>query len=81
MAIQDEEIARLQRNLEDEKRILFDERSDRLNDLIGGRLVQVDLHDEKTNRRLVKKGELLSRPHFDRMLRTRSEAASSGRDD
>ena len=68
MAIQDEDIARLQRNLEDEKRILFDERSDRLSDLIGGRIVQADLHDEKTNRRLVKKGETLDRSHFDRML-------------
>ena len=68
MAIEAEEIERLQRNLDDEKRILFDERSDRLTDMIGGRIVQADLHDEKTNRRLVKKGATLGRAHFDRML-------------
>ena len=67
MTIEAEEIERLQRNLEDEKRILLDERSARLEALLGGRTVQADLHDEKTNRRLVRKGEELGREHFDHM--------------
>src|SRR5690606_11827985 len=50
-----------QRNLDDEKRILFDERAKRLEVLLGGQVALADLHDEKTNRRLVEKGDALSR--------------------
>ena len=67
MAIEADEIDRLQRNLEDEKRILFDQRAERLEALFDGLVAQTDLHDEKTNRRLVSAGDTLGRDHFDRM--------------
>src|SRR6202043_2245479 len=47
-AIEEEQISRLQRNLQDEIRILTDERSKRLSVLLEGKQVQADLHDEKT---------------------------------
>ena len=47
---------RLHRNLEDEKRILNDERSKRLADLLEGKEVLADLHDEKTNKKLLVQG-------------------------
>ena len=47
MSIEAATIERLQRNLDDEKRILYDERSSRLDALLGGRTVLADLHDEK----------------------------------
>jgi DNA-directed RNA polymerase subunit beta len=46
---------RLHRNLEDEKRILSDERAKRLEDLLKGKELQADLHDEKTNKKLLSK--------------------------
>src|SRR5690606_17140695 len=60
-------IERLQRNLEDEKRILFDERAKRLDTLIGGSEALADLHDEKTNRKLVEKGDTLTRDLLETM--------------
>ncbi len=68
LAIEADEVERLQRNLDDEKRILFDQRAERLGELLAGQVVQADLHDEKTNKRLVTAGETLGRAHFDRML-------------
>jgi DNA-directed RNA polymerase subunit beta len=53
--------ARLYRNLEDEKRILNDERAKRLMKLLGGQEILVDLHDEKTNKKLVSKGQVVDR--------------------
>jgi DNA-directed RNA polymerase subunit beta len=50
-----EQEARLQRNLEDEKRILNDERAKRLEKLLEGKQLLADLHDEKTNKRLIAK--------------------------
>jgi DNA-directed RNA polymerase subunit beta len=47
---------RLHRNLEDEKRILNDERAKRLTDLLEGKELLADLHDEKTNKKLLSKG-------------------------
>jgi DNA-directed RNA polymerase subunit beta len=58
---------RMRRNLEDEKRILNDERSKRLFNLIGGQEVQADLHDEKTNKKLLSKGVELTRDMIDKM--------------
>jgi DNA-directed RNA polymerase subunit beta len=66
-AILDTQVERLHRNLEDEKRILNDERSKRLNDLLGGKEVQADLHDEKTNKKLLAKGAILSRDMIEKM--------------
>jgi len=66
-AILDSQVERLHRNLEDEKRILNDERAKRLTDLLGGKEVQADLHDEKTNKKLLSKGALLSRDMIEKM--------------
>ena len=68
LAIEADRVERLNRNLDDEKRILFDQRAERLGELIGGQVLQADLHDEKTNRKLVTAGETLGRVHFERML-------------
>ena len=70
MSIEAATIERLQRNLDDEKRILYDERSSRLDALLGGRTVLADLHDEKTNRRLAQKGDRLG-PEYFRYVRAR----------
>ena len=60
-AILESQIERLHRNLEDEKRILNDERAKRLTDLLDGKEVLADLHDEKTNKKLLSKGIPLTR--------------------
>ncbi len=67
LEIEEFEIEKLRRNLEDEKRILFDERSERLKAVFDGLVAASDLHDEKTNKRLLQAGEVLSREHFSRM--------------
>jgi DNA-directed RNA polymerase subunit beta len=51
---------RLRRNLEDEKRILNDERTKRLALLLAGKEILADLHDEKTNKKLLAKGSDLT---------------------
>jgi DNA-directed RNA polymerase subunit beta len=66
-AIEDEEIARLQRNLRDEIRILTDERAKRLGILLEGREVLADLHDEKTNKKLVSKGAVIDRETIEKV--------------
>ena len=68
LAIEADEVERLQRNLDDEKRILFDQRAQRLGELLGGRVVQDDLHDKRSNIKLVDAGEELDRSHFERLL-------------
>ncbi|HTS51446.1 MAG TPA: DNA-directed RNA polymerase subunit beta [Bryobacteraceae bacterium] len=60
-AILETQIERLHRNLQDEKRILNDERAKRLSDLLEGKEVLADLHDEKTNKKLLSKGINLTR--------------------
>ncbi len=60
-AIEEQEIARLQRNLQDEIRILTDERSKRLANLLEGKELLADLHDEKTNKKLLSKGTPITR--------------------
>ncbi len=60
-AIEEQEIARLQRNLQDEIRILTDERSKRLSHLLENKELQADLHDEKTNKKLLSKGTAITR--------------------
>ena len=54
--ILEESEERLRRNLEDEKRILNDERTKRLANLLAGKEILADLHDEKTNKKLLAKG-------------------------
>jgi DNA-directed RNA polymerase subunit beta len=52
-AILDADIEALHRNLDDEKRILNDERSKRLTGVLESRQLLADLHDDKTNKRLL----------------------------
>ena len=66
-AIEDEEIARLQRNLQDEIRILTDERAKRLAALLEGKEILADLHDEKTNKRIVSKGAIIDRDMIEKI--------------
>jgi DNA-directed RNA polymerase subunit beta len=60
-AIEAGQRARLEKNLADEIRILTDERLKRLTGLLGGQKLTADLHDEKTNKRLLTKGTELTR--------------------
>src|SRR5438874_303248 len=46
-AIEATQVFKLEKNLADEIRILTDERLKRLTDLLGGKVLQADLHDEK----------------------------------
>ncbi|MGH7690473.1 MAG: DNA-directed RNA polymerase subunit beta, partial [Gemmatimonadaceae bacterium] len=58
-AIDTEEIARLDKNFADEDRILKDQRAERLLAIIGDKVLTQDLHDEKTNKKLLSKGAVL----------------------
>ncbi len=58
---------RLHRNLEDEKRILSDERAKRLEHLLHGKELLADLHDEKTNRKLLSKDTPLNRDVLEKL--------------
>jgi DNA-directed RNA polymerase subunit beta len=60
-AIEESQIQRLQRNLQDEIRILTDERAKRLGNLLEGKKLTADLHDERTNKRLLSKDTDLTR--------------------
>src|SRR5438445_244256 len=61
------QIERLEKNLADEIRILTDERLKRLENILGNKEVQADLHDEKTNKKLVGKGAILDRETIERI--------------
>src|SRR5467141_673192 len=65
--IESEQIAKLEKNLSDEIRILTDERLKRLEAILGGKEVQADLHDERTNKRLLTKGNVLDRDTIERI--------------
>ena len=66
-AIEESQIQRLQRNLQDEIRILTDERAKRLAGLLEGKKLLADLHDEKTNKRLLSKDTELTRDIIEKM--------------
>jgi DNA-directed RNA polymerase subunit beta len=66
-AILETQVERLHRNLEDEKRILNDERAKRLTDLLGDKESLADLHDEKTNKKLLSKGTPLTRDLIEKL--------------
>ena len=72
--ILEEQEERLRRNLEDEKRILNDERAKRLANLLDGKELLADLHDEKTNKKLLAKGTDLTRDVHREAARPRPEA-------
>ena len=65
--IEGTQIAKLEKNLADEIRILTDERLKRLEAMLGGKEVQADLHDERTNKRLLTKGTILDRETIERI--------------
>jgi DNA-directed RNA polymerase subunit beta len=60
-AIEAAQVFKLEKNLSDEIRILTDERLKRLSVLLEGKSLVADLHDEKTNKRLLSKGTELTR--------------------
>src|SRR5881394_921293 len=66
-AIETWQIERLEKNLADEIRILTDERLKRLEGILGSKEVQADLHDERTNKRLLTKGTVLDRETIERI--------------
>ena len=65
--IEGSQVGRLEKNLNDEIRILQDERLKRLCALLEGEELLADLHDEKTNKRLVTKGTKLARDVLSRV--------------
>ncbi|MGA9528260.1 MAG: DNA-directed RNA polymerase subunit beta [Terriglobales bacterium] len=65
--IEASQVAKLEKNLSDEIRILTDERLKRLEGLLGGKEVQADLHDERTNKRLLTKDTILDRDMIERI--------------
>ncbi len=66
-SIETTQIERLEKNLADEIRILTDERLKRLEAILGDKEVQADLHDERTNKRLLTKGLVLDRETIERI--------------
>src|SRR6184192_3044810 len=66
-AIEATQIAKLEKNLSDEIRILTDERLKRLENILGSKEVLADLHDERTNKRLLSKGAILDRDTIERI--------------
>jgi DNA-directed RNA polymerase subunit beta len=80
-SILESQVEKLHRNLDDEKRILGDERAKRLALLLDGKELQADLHDEKTNKKLLSKGQPLDRVTIEKMkARDLKRMKLSGRD-
>ncbi len=65
--IEGTQVAKLEKNLSDEIRILTDERLKRLEGILGSKVVQADLHDERTNKRLLTKDTVLDRDAIERI--------------
>jgi DNA-directed RNA polymerase subunit beta len=66
-SIEATQVAKLEKNLSDEIRILTDERLKRLENILGGKEVLADLHDERTNKRLLTKDIILDRDTIERI--------------
>src|ERR1700683_720250 len=66
-SIEATQVAKLEKNLSDEIRILTDERLKRLENILGKKEVQADLHDERTNKRLLTKDTVLDRDAIERI--------------
>ncbi len=80
-SILESQVDKLHRNLDDEKRILADERAKRLAMLLDGKELLADLHDEKTNKKLLAKGTPLNRETLEKMkARDLKRMKLSGRD-
>jgi len=65
--IEAEQVEKLEKNLADEIRILTDERLKRLEGILGTKVVLADLHDERTNKRLLVKDAVLDREAIERI--------------
>src|SRR5437667_38437 len=65
--IEGTQIAKLEKNLSDEIRILTDERLKRLENILGNKEVLADLHDERTNKKLLTKDTVLDRDTIERI--------------
>ncbi len=65
--IEADQVAKLEKNLADEIRILTDERLKRLDAILGNKIVLADLHDERTNKRLLAKDAVLDRDAIERI--------------
>jgi DNA-directed RNA polymerase subunit beta len=65
--IEADQVAKLEKNLADEIRILTDERLKRLEAILGGKEVLADLHDERTNKRLIVKEQIIDRDTIERI--------------
>ena len=76
LQIEQEMIEKLERNLADEIRILTDERLKRLENILGAKEVLADLHDERTNKKLLTKGDVLNPRHHRADLHAQLEAYS-----
>ena len=59
-AIEGGQVAKLRTNLEYQIKILEDERLKRLSALLNGKTLLADLHDERTNKRLLTKGTFVA---------------------
>ena len=68
--IESDQVAKLRKNLDYQIKILDDERLKRLSVLLSGKTLLTDLHDERTNKRLLTKGTVLS-PAVLRSLKAR----------
>jgi DNA-directed RNA polymerase subunit beta len=71
LQIEAEMVEKLERNLADEIRILTDERLKRLEGILGSKEVLADLHDERTNKKLLSKGDVLTREQIE-LISTRN---------
>ena len=71
LQIEQEMVEKLERNLADEIRILTDERLKRLEGILGAKEVLSDLHDERTNKKLLSKGDVLDRDQIE-LISTRN---------
>ena len=78
-AIEASQVFRLERNLADEIRILTDERLKRLTALLDEQKLVADLHDEKTNKRLLTKGTDADARHHREDLHAQPQAPAAGR--
>jgi len=71
-AIEASQVFKLERTLRT-KSASYDERLKRLGDLLGGKILQADLHDEKTNKRLLTRASNSTRD----LIRKKSPRATS----
>ena len=81
LAIEAGQIERLEKNLYDEIRILDDERLKRLSALLESETLSADLHDDKTNKRLLTKGSKLDREALTHLSTRNLKRAKIGRKD